>query len=100
MDVNREWLELKGISGCDNIASIGLYYEKIMELIQLGTFDNGSVSVNSKYISLYLRWFRSKPSNGSEYNEKKCRKLIIFILIAPVLLQWNVNFSRSGGRRQ
>ena len=42
---------------CENITSIGLYAMKIMELLQLGKIEKGSVSAQIKYTSLSSHWF-------------------------------------------
>ena len=60
--------------GCSNIKSIGLHTMEIMELIQLGKIEKVSVSLQCKYTSLNLRWFRSKHTNNIESRVKKVQK--------------------------
>ena len=60
--------------GCSNIKSIGLHTMEIMELIQLGKIEKVSVSLQGKYTSLNLRWFRSKHTNNIESRVKKVQK--------------------------
>ena len=60
--------------GCSNIKSIGLHAMEIMELIQLGKIEKVSVSLQGKYTSLNLRWFRSKHTNNIESRVKKVQK--------------------------
>ena len=45
-----------------------------MELIQLGKIEKVSVSLQGKYTSLNLRWFRSKHTNNIESRVKKVQK--------------------------
>ena len=62
---------MKVIFGSGDISSIGVYAVKIMELLQLGKTEKGSVSAQSKYTSLSSRSFRSKPSKVGESKDNK-----------------------------
>ena len=56
---------------CGKIISIGIDKIRIMELIQLGTIDKGSVSLQSKYVYLTSRWFRSKHKKNTDSKIEK-----------------------------
>ena len=72
--------------GCDNIASIGLYDVKTMELIQLRKIEKSSESDQSKETYLSSCWFISKTRKGVNPTTTKRRQLIMCILNASVFL--------------
>ena len=57
---SKGMLELKAMLRTTNIALIGSYALKIMELLQLGKIERGSVLPDGKYNSLNGRWFGCK----------------------------------------
>lgn len=55
VDCLRFFLELKVMFDCEKIEDIGTYTLKIMELVQLGKIEKGSISMVGKYKSLNAR---------------------------------------------
>ena len=63
-------LELKALLGSQHIPSIGTRVLKIMELLQLGKIEQGSLLPDAKYTSLNARWFGSKKKKAKEAGSK------------------------------
>lgn len=70
------YLELKGMLGCTNIGSIAPYAVKIMELLQIGKIEKGSLQPEGKFQSIVGRWFKCKPKTrvGSGNAETEIRE--------------------------
>ncbi|KAL9188604.1 hypothetical protein ACHAXT_006982 [Thalassiosira profunda] len=84
-DGSAAYLELKALLSSEHIPSIGSRVLKIMQLLQLGKIEKGSLLPDGKYTSLNARWFGCKkkkatteePSdddeaNGGLYIERDC----------------------------
>jgi len=90
------YLELKGMLGCTNIGSIAPYAVKIMELLQIGKIEKGSLQPEGKFQSIVGRWFKCKPKTrvGSGNAETEIREGVVSISTETVSYQSSVNGER------
>jgi hypothetical protein len=72
-DINSSkfFLELKLMLQCEKIEEIGVQALKIMELLQLGKMEKGSITSDGRYRSLNARWFGCKAKRSSDPNSSE-----------------------------
>ena len=56
---------------CEKIEEIGVHALKIMELLQLGKMEKGSITSDGRYRSLNARWFGCKVKRSSDPNSSE-----------------------------
>ena len=72
-DINSSkfFLEFKLMLQCEKIEEIGVHALKIMELLQLGKMEKGSITSDGRYRSLNARWFGCKVKKSSDPNSSE-----------------------------
>eukprot|EP00956_Cyclotella_meneghiniana_P011701 scaffold16470_cov61-Cyclotella_meneghiniana.AAC.12 len=72
-DINSSkfFLEFKLMLQCEKIEEIGVRALKIMELLQLGKMEKGSITSDGRYRSLNARWFGCKVKRSSDPNSSE-----------------------------
>ena len=71
-DVNgKAFLQLKELLASPNISSMGRHALSIMELMQLGKIEKGSLMPDGKFKSLNARWFGCKKKKGKSGDENE-----------------------------
>jgi hypothetical protein len=82
VDLSKWFLEFKAMldsqKSLDDIAQSPL---KVMELLQLGKIEKGSLSMESKYKSLSARWFGCKKSTVDGEREERMKRKEGHILV-------------------
>jgi len=75
-DVNssRFFVEFKLMLECEKIDAIGMQALKVMELLQLGKMEKGSISSKGRYRSLNARWFGCKMKKSSAQEQSSMGK--------------------------
>jgi len=64
-DASRALIEFKSLIACKNVAALGPHALKVVEWMQLGKIEKGSLLLDSKYKLLHARWFGEKKSRNS-----------------------------------
>ena len=80
-DSSKMFLEFKAMLGSDNLDLIGRSCRKLMQFMQLGKCEKGSISMEGKFKSLQMRSFAiktAKRSNDSTVRggNSNCRQII------------------------